>query len=70
MVTAKMVTCVGAQIVISPGHHNHELAPRHGLSVPQFFNRLRERGVDENIAPNIIVDQELKCKHNQNNYVM
>lgn len=54
-----MFTHDGAQIEISPGDdHNHEPAPRHALGVRQFFNRLRERGVDENIAPHIIVDQE------------
>ncbi|KAF0722912.1 RING-type domain-containing protein, partial [Aphis craccivora] len=59
MVTAKMVTRVGAQIITSAGHdHNHEPAPRYGLGVRQFFNSIRKRGVDENIAPNIIVDQE------------
>jgi len=58
MVTAKMVTRVGVQIITSAGHNNHEPAPRYGLGVRRFFNRLRERSVDENIAPNIIVDQE------------
>jgi len=54
-----MSTRVGAQIDTSLGHvHNHEPAPHYALGVRRFFNRLRERGVDENIAPHIIVDQE------------
>ncbi|XP_022159940.1 uncharacterized protein LOC111026217 [Myzus persicae] len=63
MVKGKMFTHDGAQIEISPGDdHNHEPAPRHALGVRQFFNRLRERGVDENIAPHIIVDQETQME--------
>ncbi|XP_050053723.1 uncharacterized protein LOC126549205 isoform X2 [Aphis gossypii] len=48
-----------APITISSAHtHNHIPTPRYSIGIRQFMNRLRERGMMENIAPHLIVDQE------------
>lgn len=48
-----------AQMYTSLGHVcKHESALRYAIGDRQFFNRLRERGTDKNIATHKIVNQK------------
>lgn len=58
-VTAKMATNDGAMINLSHRHvHNHEPTPHHSVAIRQFVNAVRLRGIEDNLAPQIIIDQE------------
>jgi len=54
-----MPTYDNAPITISSAYtHDHTPTPHYTIGLRQFLNRVRERGVTENIPPHIIVDQE------------